>query len=87
MTPQTFRKKPVEIQAMRWTGENYQDIRDFTRRADGFSAVVYRDGDVITIQTLEGNMSAAIGHWIICGVKGEFYPCRPDIFEATYEPV
>jgi hypothetical protein len=41
----------------------------------------------IRIKTLEGTMMADLGDWIICGVQGEFYPCKPDIFEATYEPV
>lgn len=41
----------------------------------------------ITIRTLEGDMTASPGDWIIRGVQGEFYPCKPDIFEATYEPV
>jgi hypothetical protein len=41
----------------------------------------------LAIHTLEGTMRADVGDWIICGVQGEFYPCKPDIFEATYEPV
>ena len=45
------------------------------------------DGHVIAIDTLEGEMHADPGDWIIRGVQGEFYPCKPDIFEATYEPV
>ena len=46
-----------------------------------------RLGDTLDIQTWEGTMSASPGDWIICGIKGEFYPCKPDIFEDTYEPV
>ena len=87
MAAATYRKKPVEIQAIQWDGENYGDMRDFTRRADGFSALVDREGDKAAIETLEGVMTASIGDWIIKGVKGEFYPCKPDIFEATYEQV
>ena len=48
---------------------------------------IYADGDKLLIVTPEGVMSAAAGDWIIRGVAGELYPCRPDIFEATYEPV
>lgn len=48
---------------------------------------VWRDGENLWIGTLEGKITASPGDWIIRGVKGELYPCKPDIFEATYEPV
>lgn len=68
------------IEAIQWTGDNLPDIRDFVGEdvTDDM-----RFG--LTIQTLEGPMSAQEGDYIIKGVKGEFYPCKPDIFEATYE--
>ena len=47
---------------------------------------VWRDGENLWIGTLEGNMVASPGDWVIRGIKGELYPCKPDIFEATYEP-
>jgi hypothetical protein len=81
-----FRKRPVIIEAMQFDGtfESYQSIvREF-----GF--MPEQDGcmsGVINIATLEGTMVARPGDWIIKGVKGEFYPCKPDIFEATYEAV
>ncbi len=78
----TYRKKPVVIEAIQWTGEDRQAVKDFVPEA-GFGFV----GDELTITTLEGQMHASPGDWIIRGVKGEFYPCKPDIFEATYEPV
>ncbi len=83
-----FRKKPVVIEAVQWTGTNVNEILDFClTRAD----VRVPNGDtttrIIIISTLEGEMRADPKDWIIRGVKGEFYPCKPDIFEATYEPV
>lgn len=81
-----FRKKPVVIQAVRWNGHNLSEMHDHMDVGIvkwGPSA----NGNVLYIQTLEGEMRANEGDWIIKGVKGEFYPCKPDIFDATYEPV
>lgn len=75
-----FRKKPVVIEAVQWTGDNVDDVGDFV----GQSATMTVDGAFV-IFTLEGEMLASEGDWIIKGIKGEFYPCKPDIFEATYE--
>ena len=75
-----FRKKPVVIEAMKFTGRNHDAILQFT----GAEAADYV-GDDFSIHTLEGTMKASKGDWIIKGVKGEFYPCKPDIFAATYE--
>lgn len=82
-----FRKKPVVIEAVQWGGNNVQELAIFldgtpTTREYGIVA-----GQPINIFTLEGNHRANIRDWIIKGVKGEFYPCKPDIFEQTYEPV
>ena len=74
-----YRKKPVVIEAVQWTGDNLNEIQRFYKPD---SILV---GDEIHIHTLEGIMVANKGDWIIKGVKGEFYPCKPDIFEATYE--
>lgn len=81
MGPKTYRKKPVEIQALEWTGKNVPEVMDFVD-AGGF----WGDG-TFDIHTLEGVMSASPGDFIIRGVQGEFYPCKPDIFQATYEVV
>jgi hypothetical protein len=80
-----FRKKPVVIEAVQWTGENASEIAHFITARRDFCLADY--GATVVISTLEGEMSATPGDWIIKGVKGEFYPCKPDIFEATYEPV
>lgn len=76
-----YRKKPVVIEALQWTGDNRDEIKAWSGATDWY----YRPE--LVIPTLEGNMSAYPGDWIIKGVKGEFYPCKPDIFEATYDPV
>jgi hypothetical protein len=78
-----YRKKPVVIDAVQWTGSNLSEIADLIGRADN----VFVAGDTIKIKTLEGTMVASPGDWIIIGVKKEIYPCKPDIFSATYEPV
>ena len=86
-SPGRYRKKPVEIEAMLLTWESVPEVEawigagckghyDPTGKLDGFA-----------IATLEGVMLANLGDWIIRGVKGEFYPCKPDIFKASYEVV
>lgn len=82
MKVQSYKKKPVIVQAIQYTGlESYPAVCEFT----GWLHRIVPDGIVIT--TLEGNMTASIGDYIIRGVKGEFYPCKPDIFAATYETI
>ena len=81
-----YRKKPIVIEAWQNKGDGesipeWVDAR-CTRDRDGA-----RGGLVLVIQTLEGTMRADPMDWIIQGVKGEVYPCKPDIFAATYEPV
>lgn len=88
-----FRKRPVVIEAIQWNGLNFNEIKDFAgadvaileevRKPDMDSHV---PGDYrLSIRTLEGVMEAKRGDYIIKGVNGEFYPCKPDIFEKTYE--
>lgn len=80
-----FRKKPVMIEAVQWTGGNANEIESFVNQV-----MLTKDSgpfEEFIITTLEGDMKAKTGDWIIKGVKGEFYPCKPDIFEATYEAV
>jgi hypothetical protein len=96
-----FRKKPVVIDAVQWTGANVQELSEFLA---GFALHVAPPNEPscpkciaffdyttaapsLTIPTLEGNHTASPGDWIIRGIRGEFYPCKPDIFEATYEAV
>lgn len=82
MAIEQWRKKPVVIEAMRLTYAG----RDGAAKWCGGTFVPCDDGGWLEIRTLEGIMSASIGDWVIRGIKGEFYPCKPDIFEATYEP-
>lgn len=77
-----YRKKPVVIEAVQWTGHNWPEIAAFYRD-DNFTTI----GQNLNIATLEGVMTASPGDWIIRGVRGEVYPCKPDIFDATYDPV
>jgi hypothetical protein len=89
MVATKFRKKPVEIQAMRYVHERPQDAAPVLSwiRSGGGSADFDPASGAVLIITLEGLMSARSGDWIIRGVQGEFYPCKPGIFDATYEPV
>jgi hypothetical protein len=76
-----FRKKPVVIDAVRYMGEP-SDLPDDM----GEAITRYSRDDSCFIATLEGEMECRVGDWIIKGVKNEFYPCKPDVFELTYEP-
>lgn len=91
-----FVKKPVVIEAVEWTGENLIEVVCFVGQKapalhkavesgkwDEYREIVARDG--LIIKTLEGQHIASIGDWIIKGIKGEFYPCKPDIFALTYD--
>ena len=90
-----YRKKPVVIEAIQWDGLNFNDILKFTGSGNiKLEEIRKPDADmripgsyVLTIRTLEGVMEASKGDYIIKGVNGEFYPCKPDIFEKTYEKV
>lgn len=81
-----FRKKPVIIEAIQLTKDNVVDALSFCNN-DGNIVASNEDETSISISTLEGTMMANIGDYIIKGVKGEFYPCKSDIFEQTYEEV
>lgn len=80
-----YRKKPIVIEAIQWTGKNLQEIS--YKFPESFGLLFLYNTDELLISTLEGHVIASIGDYIIKGIKGEFYPCKPDIFEATYEEV
>lgn len=83
-----YRKKPVVIEAIQWKGNNWDEIKaKFTDPPDAKSFIVWISNEELLIATLEGKMKVDINDWIIKGVQGEYYPCKPDIFEQTYEPV
>lgn len=77
----TYRKKPVTVEAVQWTGENRAEMCEFID-SEVFE-IIPRVG--LVIHTLEGDHHASPGDYIIKGVNGEFYPCKPDIFAKTYE--
>lgn len=77
-----YRKKPVVVEAIQFTGTNDAAVSSFVG-GDGRDPEA--DRPLWLIETLEGTMRAEVGDYIIRGVKGEIYPCKPDIFEATYE--
>ena len=83
-----YRKKPVVIEAFQW--RNVKIVvppgPEWFLEAEQ-NGTVQLAGTSLFIKTLEGEMEAKVGDWIIRGVKGEIYPCKPDIFEATYDPV
>lgn len=82
---QKFRKKPVVIEAVQFTGSNFNEINEFTNGQAYWIPINDKPAEYVYIKTLEGDMQGAQNDWIIKGVKGEFYPCKPDIFESTYE--
>jgi len=87
-----FTKKPVTIEARQFDGtrksvdEIIRWMQDSGSDRIAFMAMDKIVGTIFVIPTLEGNHRASAGDWIIKGVKGEFYPCKPDIFDQTYEP-
>lgn len=82
-----FKKKSVAVEAVKWTGKNEKDIKDFA----GNSEIFPKGTDVVKkplrIATLEGITQADIGDFIIKGENGEFFPCKPDVFKKRYEVV
>lgn len=90
--PRRYRKKPVVIEAMHLTDDTDIDVVTWLEDngVDFLAVAVYGAEDCLSgidLPTMEGTMRADIGDWIIKGVQGEFYPCKPDIFDATYEEV
>lgn len=83
-----YRKKPVVIEAIQYQREdNIMQVQDFFESKNGRELLFDVGKNEYFIRTPEGDMYLTKGDWVIKGIKGEFYPCKPDIFEATYEPV
>lgn len=78
-----YRKKPVVIDAIQWTGDNIDEIAAFMHP----QKPIKKADQTIGIETLEGIMVASINDYIIKGIKDELYPCKPEIFKETYEKV
>lgn len=86
-----YRKKPVVIEAMQWTKDTHKEVIAWLASGNAYNGLTPKPGGalheyVMGVQTLEGGIFASDGDWIVRGVQGEFYPVKPDIFEATYEP-
>lgn len=81
-----YRKKPVVIEAVIWDGSSHT-ANTFIGEAFGEDWYYQKDSSNIVIPTLEGDMVGSMGDYIIKGVNGEFYPCKPDIFAKTYDLV
>ena len=82
-----FRKRPLEVDAIQFTGDNAFEVWAFMGCEDLVSNMELQATDHPVIETLEGNMTLTPGNWLIRGLAGEYYPCRQDVFETTYEPV
>ena len=91
-----YRKKPVEIEAIQWKGDNHKDVFEFLgfhNNIDDTTVHVssekffWNSSNGLWILTLEGQMHASLHDYIIKGVQGEYYPCKPDIFQLTYDEV
>ena len=83
-----YRKKPVVIEALQFNGTMTKELKKFLEKAKyTFYDMPGYGGRQIELRTLEGNMIASIYDYIIRGVNGEYYPCKPDIFEKTYDEV
>lgn len=81
-----YKKKPVVIEAVKWNGDKISEVTDWISKALD-RGVIMRFGNEVKIHTLEGIMTASSGDYIIKGINGEIYPCKPDIFDKTYDIV
>ena len=77
-----YRKKPCIIEAIQFDGTNQEEIKSWCKE----HVIVLTDG-TLNIPTLEGTMHASVGDYIICGVKNDYYPCKPELFDLTYDIV
>ena len=87
-----FMKKPIVVDAIQWIGGKFDCLNEFLghewARADAHD-MYYQDTEQVIVFNKEEDqwLHCPVGHWIIRGIKGEYYPCSPDVFEKTYEPV
>lgn len=87
-----YKKRPVVVEAIQWDGKNIEEVKEFVAE-DKFiispfsNKITGQVENMLLVKTLEGEMIASPGDFIIKGIEGEFYPCSPDVFEKTYEIV
>ena len=85
-----YRKKPIVVEAIQWTGTNHEQIKDFCGSVVVESGETYGERGAVyyfAISTLEGKMYVSVGDFIIKGIAGEFYACKPEVFKASYDEV
>lgn len=87
MSVKTYRKKPIVIEAIQVLKNNELDVLDFVNGGTESGGIGFAKDGLLHIKTLEGEMTADLHDYIIKGIQGEFYPCKPGIFEASYEEV
>lgn len=81
----TYSTKPCEIKAVLWDGSNLEEVLDFCHgKAKWVDKTEHNPEGCVVIFTLEGNMEASVGDYIIQGLAGEFYPCKPEMFKQKY---
>lgn len=81
-----YRKKSIVIEAIQYTGDNYKEVCEFVGSELKTPLIMREPGELI-VETLEGNMITKVNDYIIKGIHGEFYPCKPDIFDKSYESI
>ncbi len=82
-----YRKKPVEIEALQWTGQNHKEVSNFCRNSYFFHIEIDKSSTTIYIETSKGTIIAKEGDYIIKDGKGEYYPCKEDVFNLTYDKI
>ena len=82
-----YRKRPIIVQAVQWKGDNLDEVEELDYNTNERVRQSNKDVGKLLIITLEGIMTATRGDWIIRGAEGELYPCKPTIFESTYEDI
>ena len=82
------RKKPIVVEAVQWDGTNFDEVKELDKSSHNKEyRKIFHMKNNLKIRTIEGDMMAVFGDWIIRGVKGELYPCKPDVFDKTYDIV
>lgn len=81
----TYIKKPLTVQAVQWMGDNTNEIIDFGGTVNGCNTISDIGECYLVVRTLEGDLKISLGDYVIRGTSGEYYPCKPDIFEKIYE--
>lgn len=82
-----YKKRPIIIQAVKWEGNNFDEVQELDYNPSNRVRQSNVEEGKLLIVTLEGIMTATLGDWVVRGVEGELYPCKPSVFDSTYEDV